>query len=446
MESGENAKSGENATALSEWRAHWPLTLAAMVGFSTMGLQSYGIGPFVPHLEKAFGWNRTDVMMGVSISNAVGIFMNLAVGLIIDRFGPRRVALSGLFIKTAAFALLGTATGTLLNWSLLWLVLAAGLLTVQSTVWTAAVAAKFDRSRGMAMAVALSGTPLTAMILPPLAVWLIGEYGWRHAFMGIGAIWLAFTLPVVFLFFHDSWSKSPLPFRGGAGGGGYPDSAGLGEGPHPNPSPEGEGHRAAPPGLTFREGIGTPAFTRLFISYGCFSFYSMTIATNIVPLLAETGISQMEAAGIASLMGIVGIIARLSVGFLLDRFPGNVIGTVTQLGPVVGCLLLLYGPPGALTLSIATLFFGAALGAEIDVAIYLATRHFGLKSFAALFGAIIGCGAVAATAGPYVAGRLHDTFGNYDALLWVMIVILTVGALTMATMKRPMRDWGIGGH
>jgi len=34
---------------------------------------------------------------------------------------------------------------------------------------------------------------------------------------------------------------SPLPFRGGAGGGGYPDSPVTSDSPHPNPSPEGEG-------------------------------------------------------------------------------------------------------------------------------------------------------------------------------------------------------------
>ncbi len=39
------------------------------------------------------------------------------------------------------------------------------------------------------------------------------------------------------------YSLKPLPFRGGAGGGGSPASAGLVDSPHPNPSPEGEGLR-----------------------------------------------------------------------------------------------------------------------------------------------------------------------------------------------------------
>jgi ABC-type glutathione transport system ATPase component len=37
------------------------------------------------------------------------------------------------------------------------------------------------------------------------------------------------------------WLSSPLPFKGGAGGGGFQDSTVLTDSPHPNPSPEGEG-------------------------------------------------------------------------------------------------------------------------------------------------------------------------------------------------------------
>ncbi|WP_298286399.1 glycine--tRNA ligase subunit beta [Novosphingobium sp.] len=39
----------------------------------------------------------------------------------------------------------------------------------------------------------------------------------------------------------EGFTPAPLPFRGGAGGGGLPDGAANGDSPHPNPSPEGEG-------------------------------------------------------------------------------------------------------------------------------------------------------------------------------------------------------------
>lgn len=411
-------QSGNPKAAAAEWRTYWPLTLAALIGYSTIGLQSYGLGPFVPHLEKEFGWSRTDVMVGLSVSNLVGVFLNVLIGMIVDRFGPRRVGLTGLFVKTGAFALMATATGSLLNWSLLWVVLAVGVVLVQSTVWTSAIAARFDHSRGLAMAVALSGTPITAAVCPLLATWLIQDYGWRAGFVGVAAAWILVAFPVVFLFFKDGRS-----------------SKGVKQAAAP----------MAATGLTLSEGIRTAAFYRLLIGFGAFSFYNMAMAPNLVPLLAETGIPAMEAAGIASVMGIVGIVARLLVGFLLDRYPGGLIGAVTQFLPVIACAVLLMDAPSIALLTLAVAMFGIATGAEIDVALYLATRHFGLKAFAALFGAVITFGAVNAAIGPYVAGWLHDRSGNYDLLLMTIMAVMAIGAAAMGTMGRPPRDWNAQG-
>lgn len=400
--------------ASGEWRAYWYLPLAAAIGFSTIGLQSYGLGPFVTHLEAEFGWKRSDVMLGLSISNFVGVFLNILVGMIVDRFGPRRVALTGLIVKSGAFALLGTATGYLFNWLFLWFLVALGIVLVQATVWTAAVATRFDRYRGSAFAVTLSGSGVTAALAPVIATWLITHYGWRVGFLGVGMVWLLVTFPVTWLFFRDARSAPQKPV-------------------------EQARHRANPvaqPGLTLREGLCTRAFALIAISFVCYSFYNMTMAANLVPLLMETGRDQATAAEIAAVMGIVGIIARLSVGFLLDRYPGNVIGGISQMLPVIGCALLLSDVPGIWPLIAAMVAFGIATGAEMDVTIYLATRHFGLRAFAALFGAVITCGAIAAAGGPVVAGWLHDVMGNYDGLLILVMIVMAIGSLAIAAIRR----------
>lgn len=397
--------------AAAEWRRHWPLALAALVGYSTIGLQSYGISPFVPSLEEAFGWTRSDVMLGVSVSNFAGIFLNIVIGLIVDRFGSRRVALTGLVVMTGSFALLSTATGSTADWTLHWLLVAIGVVLVQSTVWMRALGKVFDRSRGFAFAVALSGTSIMAIFLPRYSTWLIQSYGWQTGFVAVAATWLVITFPIVFLLFREDRS-------------------------HPVTAADAPPRPAALPGVTFGQGIRTWAFWMLVISFGCFSFFSMTLATNLLPLLTETGISMAEAAAIASIMGVVGIFVRLSVGALLDRLPGNLIGAVTLLLPVLGSGILLLDGPSTLLLSLAVAAFGAAIGAEMDVALYLATRHFGLKAFASLFNAVITFGAMMAALGPYVGGKLHDLTGSYDALLIAFIVVMTIGALAMALIGR----------
>lgn len=409
----------QSGSALAEWKAWWPLTLAAMVGYSTLGLQSYGIGPFVSELEREFGWSRTQVMLGVSISNGIGVFLNILAGMLADRIGPRKVGLAGVIIFCAVFASFGTATGTTTNWLVLWGLLALGIVLIQAPIWTSAVAARFDRSRGFAMAVVLSGTSITALVVPVLATWLIDLHGWRLAFAGVAGTWALAGLPILFLLFHDGRSRR-----------------------------KGEAQAAASvpvlAGFTFSEGIRTRAFVCLIVSFGAFSFYNMSIATNIVRLLAETGISDMQAAGIASALGLAGITGRLSVGFLLDRFSAPTIGFFSQMLPVLACAILLMDAPGVAALTLAVVLFGFATGAEVDVALYLATRHFGLKAYAALFGAIITFGAVNAAISPAVAGMIHDGTGSYDGLLMAIMVVMTIGALAVAVIGKPRNDWGSG--
>src|SRR5690606_6540173 len=103
--------------------------------------------------------------------------------------GPRQVGLAGAVLLLAAYAALGTATGTTANWIVLWCVLAVATFGVQTTVWTSAVTSRFEASRGLALAITLSGASVAATLFPVMATWLIGIFSWRTAFMASGAIW-----------------------------------------------------------------------------------------------------------------------------------------------------------------------------------------------------------------------------------------------------------------
>ncbi|HEX8055785.1 MAG TPA: MFS transporter [Novosphingobium sp.] len=407
-------------SAMAEWRRYGVLPIAAGIGYSTMAIQTYGVGPFVASLEAQFGWSRAEVMLGLTISNTIGVLLNFAVGVLADRVGPRRVALGGVIVKTSAIALLATATGSVLNWSLLWVLVAFGAVLAQANVWASAVASRFDKGRGLALAVTLSGSSFCAAILPVLAAKLIGAYGWRMAFVGVAAIWLVVALPVVFFFFSGRQDEhrrsSEAEVRAEA--------------------------LATLPGVTVREGMRMAAFWQLIVAAFAFAFYTMAIAPNLVPLMTEKGETAMAAAELAAMMGVVGIIARISAGFLLDHFSARVLGTMVFTLPVLGCGLMLVGAPGYLVLTLAVVSFGVTIGAEYDVVFYLVSRHFGLRSFASLMGALLTAGALGGAVAPVVAGWLHDRFGSYDQVLVVLMVLMGSGAVAIATMGQPKQDWG----
>lgn len=406
--------SGSASGAVSEWRSYWPLPIAAGFGYSTAVLYTYGIGPFFIPLEQDFGWSRVEVSFGLFIAGLVGAILSAPVGILIDRVGPRVVGLVGVLAVTSAFALLGTATGTELNWVLLWLVVAFANVLVGSTVWTSAVATRFEKSRGFAFAITLSGASLSAAIFPLMGAWLISTYGWRIAFFTMGGAWAAIVFPVLVLFFRggkdraSKWAQKDKQVK--------------------------IQKEVVLDGLSFRQALKTPPFYKLMIAGGLYTFTTLAIVIHFVPVLVGSGHSPLASAGVASLIGVFAIVGRLGTGILLDHFSGNLIGGIVFILPVVSCALLLMTGLDLWAYSIAAIILGLTLGAEIDVIAYLATRHLGLRSFGVLFGAMVGAMALGISIGPLAAAAVHDRYGDYSYFLLLTILAMTVSSFALATL------------
>jgi MFS family permease len=348
----------------------------------------------------------------------------LPVGLAVDRLGPRRVGLTGVVLMTVAFALLSTATGSLANWILLWGGVAFASFWVQTTVWTSAVASRFDTTRGLAFAVTLSGGSVAAAALPPLATALIGELDWRAAFVALGVLWGALVIAAVALFFRgaqDERRKAVAPIQSDL----TADSA--------EPAIE-------LPGVSLRDGLHSVTFYQLLIAAGLFAFTTLGVVVHMVPILRSAGAEPLAAAGTASLVGVFSIVGRLGVGFLLDRFPGRLVGAAAYLIPIAGAALLLFGSSSTLSQTAAAALFGLTLGAEVDVIAYLAARYFGLKNFGGLFGGMVAALSLGTAFGPLASGAVYDRFGSYSPFLILTIVLMALSSLALVTLKAPP-DW-----
>ncbi|MDG2002857.1 MAG: MFS transporter [Novosphingobium sp.] len=403
--------------ATMEWRKFWTLPIAAALGNSSTVLHVYSMSAFMQPLEETFGWTRAQISLGMPFASTVSSLMGIFVGILIDRIGPRPVGLTGILIICSAFALLGTASGGLANWFMLWCLLGVGGAWVKPTIWTSAVASRFDASRGLAIAIVVSGAGVAATIIPPLTTWSIGEFGWRQAFFLMGGLWALVVFPLLFFFFRgaqDVRKKASSEKRKPAGD--------------------------AMAGLTFKQGIRSPAFYKLGIAGGLFAFAVIGLIMHFIPILQGMGVSRMGAAGIAGLVGISSVIGRLGTGFLLDRFQPHRIAMIAFLLPVVSALLLL-NSSGTMALSAAALIVGLSLGSELDVVLYLSTRHLGLKRFGVLFALMLIFLAIGNAIGPVYAGAIYDHFGNYTWFLWTIIPFVIVGAALMGSLG-PAPDHG----
>ncbi len=398
-------------TALTEWRSFWYLPVAAGLGYATAVMYVYSMGPFIEPLQREFGWSRAQTSSGITIAAFFSAIFCVPVGMLVDRIGPRRVGLAGAVMMCCCVALLGTATGGTANWVLLWSLLAVSTLWVQATVWTSAVNSRFEHSRGLALAITLSGASLSATIFPVAATWLIGEFGWRTAFMAMSGGWLCLVLPFMLLGFRGAQDGTPAQRATAA------DTV------------------RQLSGVSLRDGLRSAALYKLVMASGFFSFTAIGVVVHFVPILRDAGAEPLAAAGIASLVGIFSIVGRLGTGVLLDRFPGHLVGGFAFMIPILASALLLYAGENPASQVVAAAIFGLTLGSEVDVIAFLAAKYFGLRNFGALYGAMVMALSLGVAFGPLGAGATFDAFGGYAPFLQLTAVLMGISAVALFSLS-----------
>lgn len=400
-------------TALQEWRAAWPLPLTAALGVSVSILHTYSLGVFIEPIERETGWSRALITSGLTIKSVVAVMLGPVVGLMIDRYGPRRLGIAGLALYCFFFSLLGLTGPMPVMWWGLWLMLSLAFCGVQPAVWAAAVGSRFNASRGLAFGVVFCGGSLGVGLIPVLSEQILRVVGWRMAYPVLGGGAALLVLPLLFLFFRSS---SDQYVRGARG--------------HARRGLSGE------VGLSRREALTSTRFYRLAGAALILQSATAALAVHFVPILSDAGIARGEAVGIAAVIGIFSLIGRLSSGFLVDRMDGRIVGTVAALLVATAYALMLGFDGSTTTATLVAATGGFAFGAEIDLLAYLVSRYFGLRCFGFLFGIVSGLIALATGMGPFIAGLVYDNYGTYQPVFTTMVPLALVAAVLVATLGR----------
>ena len=403
-------------TAKAEWKSYWTLPIAAALGYATSVIHIYGLSPYVVPVAESFGWGRATVTFGLTIATLIQALFAVPIGMLVDRVGPRPLGVIGVALACAAFALIGfAANGSEWQWYALWVVMAFATLPIQATIWTAAVATRFESSRGLAFAITLCGASVAQALFPWLGTTLIESSGWQTA-MGIqAAIWAAIAFPVILLFFRGARDVKA------------------------SERTEEQVAAAASPGQTegfgFLEGLKSSIYLRLLLASLFFTFVALALVVNFIAIQTDAGMEPTAAGALAVWIGLFAIAGRLATGLLLDTFRANLVGAAIFALPILASLCFLFLGPEAAFLSAALI--GLTVGAEVDVIVYLATRHFGLKAFGALYGGLLVALSVGTAIGPLVAAGIYDETGSYDGFFWLAIGCMVVSVVSLASLPRP---------
>ena len=393
-----------------EWRRSWQVPVVSAVALGVSVIPIYSLGALMAPIHATTGWTRSQISTGPTLISVCTVLLSPFIGAAIDRLGSRKVGLPGIAFYCAAVASIAFVGPNIRTWWMAWLLVAIAYASVKMTVWTAAVVTLFQRSRGMALGVTLSGLGLGSTTLPYLTTLLQERYGWRGAYLALAGGGLLLAFPLLWFFFYDAADRSKTV--------------------------RSKMDRSTLPGMTPKEAFGSRRYLQMAAACLCAAVPSTAFVVHFVPIVRAGGLSAHTAAATAGAIGICSIFGRLSGGFLLDRFSGPMIGFISCALPVVsGPVLLFNHSAGAAVFAAAMI--GLSAGAEIGVLAYLIPRYFGLRHFGLLFGVMNGLITLGLGVGPFFAGYLYDRFGNYNNFLLLSVPLFAMSAILLGTLGEP---------
>jgi MFS family permease len=175
--------------------------------------------------------------------------------------------------------------------------------------------------------------------------------------------------------------------------------------------------------------VGEALRSSLFWGLGIAFFFDVIAIngtlTHIVALLTDRGIGLEAATAAMSGVGIALFAGRILSGWFLDRFWGPYVAIGFFVAPMVGLALLMSHLGGAVPF-VGAICCGLGIGAEIDLMAFFASRYFGVRNYAKIYGAMFGMFGFGVGIGPALSGFSFDRFHSYTPVFLAYEVMLAI--------------------
>lgn len=389
-----------------ELRTHWRPLLAATMGLGFgIGLNAYTASIFAPRLIGEFGWARSQFALLASFGLLM-IVMQPITGRLTDRFGVRTISAVGVLTGPIAYVAYAFQPGDISAFfAIAVLQIVVGTLTT-SPVYTRIVAERFERARGLAFSIVMTGPPLVGAIFAPALDWLIDAEGWRTAYLVLGAATLAFGLLAV--------SMTP---------------AHVGERQVVHESVESHGS-------DYRLILGNPAFWVLIVGMVLVNIPQGLASAQMKLVLMDSGAASQTATWLVSIYAMGVIAGRFACGLSLDRLQPHHVAALALGTPAIGMMLMASPFDATLVLALSVALMGMAQGAEGDIAAYLVSRRFGLGVFSLVLGLVGAAIAGGSAIGALTLSYTLSQWDSYAPFLMLSACTTLIGALLFLTLGR----------
>lgn len=401
----------------------------AIVGliFCALGLTfaaRSSVGVLIPSWEAELGWARAVSSTGSSIVLAVMAVASPLAGNLIDRFGPRPVMSGGLAAVGAAILATSAVSAEWQFLALFGVLGGAGMGAVSLPLAATMIARIFERNRGVATGLALSGS--TAGQLPALVLLglMVAGWGWRGAYLAFGLALLA-AVPAAWALLRPG---RPPPRR---------------------PAPEAAG---IPVDMPLAGKLAVLARSRTFLLL-CAAFWLCGFTTagvfdvHFVPYAVSCGFALVEGTAAHGVHGVGNMLGLVLFGWLADRVHrARLLAAMFAARALLFVMLLQVAGDLELLFAFA-LAFGILNFSTLPPIASLVASRIGVGVMGLSMGILFGGHSMGAAVGAFFGGYLFDLMARYE---WVWLISIGLAALAavfaLLVEEEPDRSrprWGV---
>ena len=380
------------------------LATAFLALFAIVGFAYYGLPFFYDFMTKEFGWSRTVVTSGNAVGKLiVGPLFGFAAGWMIDRYGPRRLLMTGALM--AGTALIGLSFSSSLGMFYLFYIFnALGYVFGGPLPCQVLISRWFEKNRGKAMGIAYLGIGTGGALVPLISAGLEKNIGWHLALTALGVLVILIAFPMAF-FIKDS-AKDRM------------------------------GKAKTETMVPISTILRNPNFYLLAFGSMCSIGAVGGISQHLKLYLRDFDFTQSQAAQVISFVLLSSLAGRVLMGFLADLINRKYVMILIYM--IVACaipLLLIPDFPGRIY--IFAIIFGIGLGGDYMIIPLMAADLFGIKALGRTMGIILVADGIAESVFPMLVGALYNEASkSYMIGFIVLIGVATLGAVIVSFLPK----------
>ena len=376
---------------------HWLVACVVLLQLGICGGTDNNLsGLHLIPVTEFLGISRTQYALAFSIRSSIAMVATFYSGMVLRRFGYRKVVLCAGFLYVAGYCLLATMTNGFMLMAGLAL-LGTGATFCGTSGASYIINAWFRKHRGTVLGLVTAATGIGGSLLCLGQTWAMDTYSWRGSYV----LCIMFLL-VIFLLMVSTIRNTPQE---------------IGLTPYGQDAPVQEKRKHRMP-ATIIEGRSMKALWRspsFYLMLLC-TFLSGTgvylVFSVIVPYLTDCGFSTTQAAGLQSAMLLILSGGKLLSGWLSDRIgPQRVNWGCAVLG-VLGMLAFTVAD-NMLLATLAVVLYTFSLPMVTTLIPLLALPLFGYRAQTQYTGILLSVTYVATTLSSLITNGIYDAVGSY---------------------------------